>query len=369
VTDRGAYQAEKYLKLMVILYFLIRCVRTPGQYQLVILAWLLGVAYLGYQGSGGAGRMIGGRLTSGLGGPDFSDSSDLAVHLVATLPLIGALFFMARTWLGRGLLLATGALTVNLIIMTRTRNVLVGLAAIALAVVLSLPRGYRVKGLAAVVVGTLLATQLADPRWWDRMQTIAEYQQDASATNRLLYWRAAVQMALDYPLGIGLGNFHTTVMDYVPGLTMVRSAHNTVLACLAELGWAGLAVFLTLVGVVLRRLSHIRRQARDLPAQLDIYRPPWHTPFHLGWHAVALRAALFGYLVCAMFTTRLFAEDFWLLLGLAMCLHNVTKHIAAQTRQTTDDRGETVPATIVPTALPASPAGSAEEVRHAAAAK
>lgn len=155
-SSRGEYQAEKLVKLMVILFIIIRCVRTPLHYHMVILAWLAGVFYLGYEATGGVGTNRAGRLTGGLGGPDFAESSGLAVHLVATLPLLGAVFFMTRSWWGRGLVLITGALAVNTLIMTRTRNALAGLAGLAVATVLSLPRGYRLKGLAAIVAGTFL---------------------------------------------------------------------------------------------------------------------------------------------------------------------------------------------------------------------
>ncbi|MEW6252644.1 MAG: O-antigen ligase family protein, partial [Planctomycetota bacterium] len=317
VSERGAYQAEKFVKLMIILFILLRCVRTPAHYQLVVLAWLAGVTYLGYQASGGVGRSASGRLTSGIGGPDFEDSSGLAAHLIATLPLIGAMFFMCRTWLGRGLTLVTGALAVNTLVMTRTRNAVVGLVVVVFATLLGLPRGYRLKGFAAALVGTLLAVQLTDPAWWQRMRTIAQYETDASATGRLAFWRAAVQMACDHPLGIGLGNFHQTVMEYIPDLTIERSAHSTVIACLAELGWGGLFLFVLIVVAVLLRLAGVRRAARGVPDFQDVRVLTRPARFHLGWHALALRAGLLGYLACALFTTRLFAEDFWLLIGLS----------------------------------------------------
>jgi putative inorganic carbon (hco3(-)) transporter len=307
--------------------------------------------------------VVGGRLTAGIGGPDFDDSSALAAHLVATLPLIGAAFFMARSWWGRGFALAVGALTVNTLVLTRTRNAIAGLAVVAVATVLSLPRGFRLKGLAAVVVGTLLAAQLADPAWWKRMRSVSDFENDSSATLRLTIWGGALRMAADYPLGIGLGNFHQTVLKYVPGLTDLRSAHNTLITCVTETGWLGLILLLTILGLVLWQLGGVRRTARDLPPATDIRVFRWQTRFHLGWHAVSLRAGLLGYLACAMFTTRLFAEDLWLLLGLAMCLDNVSKYMAAQE---VHDPAEPARANhligVAPTPVPALSANVRDEV-------
>lgn len=340
-TERGAYQAEKFAKILIFLFILIRCVQTPRHYQTVLVAWLAGVLYIGYQAFGGAGISVHGRLNTGLGGPDFSESSDLAVHLVATLPLLGAMFFIFRSWFSRLFVLVTGALTVNTLIMTRTRNVVAGLALMGLACVLALPRGYRLKGIAAVVVGAFLAVQLTDPAWWNRMSTITQYEEDPSAIGRLAYWRAAVEMANDHPFGIGLGNFHQTVMEYIPGLREVRGAHSTPMACLAELGWPGLFLFCVINAIVIWRLGQVRKIAHGLPDFIDINYYRWRTRFHLAWHATALRAALLGYLGCGLFTTRLFSEDYWLLIGMAMCLTNVAAALQAEQEQPETTEAET----------------------------
>lgn len=333
VTSRGLYQAEKYAKLMIMLFILLRSVRTPLHYHCVIMAWLVGVLYIGYEAAGGAGRMQAGRLADGLGGPDFCESSDLAVHIVGTLPLIGAMFFMLRTWWMRLFVLATGAFAINTLIATRTRNALPGLAVIALATLFSLPKGYRVKALVATVAGVSLAARLCDPGWWSRMATVLHYEHDQSATMRLALWVSGLRMAFDHPFGIGLGNFHTYVMEYLPQLNITRGAHNTLIACLAETGWPGLAIFLSILAITLFRLMRLQRDSQPwatAPQFTELQFLRWRTRFHLGWHAYALRTALLGYLVSALFTTRLFAEDLWILLGLSMCLENIGRTMAAR---------------------------------------
>lgn len=332
-SERSYVQAEKLTKVFVFLLILIRCVRTPAHYQAVVITWILGVAYIGYQAWGGVGIHISGRLAYGVGGPDFAESSDLAVHLVATLPLIGAMFFMSRTAWMRGLMLLVGALAVNTIVLTRTRNAMVGLSFMGLTAALSLPRGQRLRGVLAICLGGVLAVQLADPGFWTRMQSVMEYRHDDSALSRLTYWSAAAQMAADYPLGIGIGNFHTAVLDYVHGLNVVRSAHSTYMECYAELGSPGLALLVFLLWVTMRRTSDALKFANR---QREIATSPLPSDtalFHLGWHAMALRAGLAGYLASAAFTTRIWAEDFWILIGLAACLDNVRRKLAGVSRR------------------------------------
>ena len=326
-SDRGAYQVEKFAKIVIFVLILIRCVREPHHYHFVIVAWICGLAYIGYQAWGNAGGFAAGRLTRGVGGPDFADSSGLAVHLVASLPLIGAMFFMARRWWSRGLILIAGALTVNTIVMTRTRNVIAGLSAMSIIAVLSLPRGYRRKGFLAICVGALLAVQLVDPHWWERMATIGRYTEDQAAMRRLAYWSAAVRMVGDYPLGIGIGNFHDVVRGYAPGLQIARSAHSSYFVCLAELGYLGIMLLMFLLVVVLQRLNRVRQEANRMNSEVVFGIGRRKARFHLGWHAMAMQASLVAYAAGGVFTTRLWTEGFWILVGLSCCLVNVALRI------------------------------------------
>ncbi len=328
-SERSLLVLEKLVKVLVFVLILIRCVNRPEHYHLLLLAWAVGLIYIGYEALGGVGLYDSGRLTMGLGGSDFQDAGDLCVHLVISLPLLGALFFSARTWIGRGLALVAGALTVNTAILTRTRSGLIALIAMVAVASLRLPRRYRAKGLAAIVLGGLLAAQLADPGWWERMASTARYQEDASATARIDFWRAALDMAGDHPLGVGIGNFEKTVMSYVPGLTIPRSAHNTYLECLAELGVPGFALLVLVLLSTLLRIGRVRRAASDpsFDAQISVWR--FRARFHLGWHAMAVQVALVGYLVAGMFLTRFVSENLWLLIGMAVCLSNVRTVMAA----------------------------------------
>ncbi len=320
--SRGYYLAEKTTKVFIFLLLMIRAVQTPEQFRWVVGAWILGATYIGFQAWGNVGTYIAGRLSGGLGGGDFAESSDLSVHLVATLPLISAQFFVTRyTWV-RIAMLVSGALTVNAIVLTRTRNAIFGISAIALVSIFALPRGYRVKGLVGLVVAMLCAFHLTDPNWWKRMNSVQAYQTDYSAVYRLQYWGAAIQMSMDHPLGIGLGRFHERVQDYVSGLDVHRSAHSTYFELLAELGIIGLFLFLFVLALTLFRLSTLRRFADHARRDL-VDEPDRRIATYLGWQAMAVQTSLVGYMACGVFATRTWAEDLWLLLGLAACLENV----------------------------------------------
>lgn len=318
VTDRGLMQLEKIAKVGLFVAIMIRVVTGPAELNALMWAWLVGLAYIGYQAWGGVGVSIGGRLTQGVGGPDFAESSTLAAHLTASLPLIGAMFFCVRRWPARVVVLGIGALTVNTIILTRTRNVLAGLAVLAIAAIPRLPRGYRLKGVAAVIAGTVLAVQLTDPGWWERMRSLGPASGDAAITTRLTYWQASLQMVADHPLGIGIGNYHDAVRSYLPELGVSRSAHSTYHECLAELGYAGFALFSVAIlaaFIELRTASRLADHGTDGVSGTPALR----------WQALAIDGALAAYLGCALFVTRFFSEDLWLLVGMACCAANVAR--------------------------------------------
>jgi putative inorganic carbon (HCO3(-)) transporter len=352
LSPRAYYLAEKLVKVAVFMLLLVRCVRRPAEQMLVMLAWIFGVAYIGYQAYGGTGYVAGGRLTAGLGGPDFAESSGLAVHLVASLPILGAMFFTARSWWVRLLLMAAGTLAVNAIIMTRTRNAVFGLLAMALLALFWLPRGYRLKGLLAMGAAALAGLQLTDPGWWARMRTIRDYQRDPSAAGRLVYWQAAWELALQEPFGIGLGQFESRVQEYTPHEPSPHSAHNTFLECLAETGFPGALLFTATVLAALLALGRLRRRSSEFPSDLTVHL--WWLPvrFHLAWQAMALQCALVGYLACGMFTTRLWAEGFWILIACSCSLLNVAAHLRCASRSGLAAAG------VEPSAEPAAPGAS-----------
>jgi probable O-glycosylation ligase (exosortase A-associated) len=347
-SQRGAYQIEKFFKVIIFVLILVRCVRHASDYHLVILAWISGVAYLGYQSWGSIGHVAGGRLTGGLGGPDFAESSGLSVHLVATLPLIGIVVFQMRRWWWKLAFAFVGALTVNTIILTRTRNAIVGLAAMGFLAAWWLPKGYRWRGIIAMVIGSIVALHLTDNGWWERMQTITEFSEDSSAANRIAFWSASLQMVADHPLGIGVGNFHHVIQEYLPELQITRSAHNTYITCLAELGVLGLLIHLVVIFTSLNRLAKVQQLATRENVDLTIPVGAWHSRFHLAWHAMGLRCAIVGYCACGFFTTRLWTEGFWLLIGMATALSNVAEYVLvdrlAMNRDTAEADGSAPPA-------------------------
>lgn len=81
--------------------------------------------------------------------------------------------------------------------------------------------------------------------WFDRMQTIQTYDEDASAMGRIVAWKMAIAIANDRILGAGFATANDTVYSiYSPdaGLTLV--AHSIYFQVLGDHGYIGLGLYL-----------------------------------------------------------------------------------------------------------------------------
>ena len=129
-----------------------------------------------------------------------------------------------------------------------------------------------------------------------------EREKDESAMSRLRFWQAGLQMAVDNPLGVGPGNFHTHIGNYLPQ-DAGRDTHNTYVRCVAELGWPGLALLLGLIANAFIILARVRSSATDFPGSSDC-----------AWYAYSLQIGLSAYLVAALFISATYIEMLWRML-------------------------------------------------------
>jgi probable O-glycosylation ligase (exosortase A-associated) len=106
-------------------------------------------------------------------------------------------------------------------------------------------------------------------RWHERMDSIAQYQQDASAMNRIEAWTMAYNAANDRVFGGGFGMWSPEMYAaYGPKITGkspgTRGAHSIYFSVLGEHGWVGLGLFLAVFFAAWRAANQIIRQTREV---------------------------------------------------------------------------------------------------------
>ena len=199
------------------------------------------------------------------------------------------------------------ALAVTAVVVSHSRGGFIGLC---LAMVLWALRERR--RLQSVAVALLFAGGLAifaPSSFWERNETVATFEQDASAMGRVYAWEVAAGISADHPLvGIGAGAFRQAWPLYAPPEAhRAYVAHNIFLDVVAEVGWLGHGG----VPALLRG-----RGGRGLPGLQRMTR--W-----AGWRE-GLSAAVAGYLVCDLFSGYILSAHLYVLFGLAACAQRIT---------------------------------------------
>ncbi len=304
-----AVQLDKMTKIFIFLFLLVHIVVRMRYYQWLVLAWVVSALYVGHAAhTAPRGSFYLGRL-DGIGGPDFREATALSLHLAATLPLIGVQFLRPGFW-PKVLSFFAAAFACQGIILAQGRSAMVGLVAGAVTAVFRSPKGRRGRIALAITLGLIGGYSLTDDAFWDRMRTIVAppEQRDRSAEGRIHIWHTALRMWEDYPLGIGIGTFEQTIGKYNRRLDGSDS-HSSYIDALVELGVQGFVLLSALIFCSFRELTRCRKLARGTPLQRDI-----------DLQVYALRVSLVVFLFASLTLTRLYAEAFWWLLAMPLCL-------------------------------------------------
>jgi probable O-glycosylation ligase (exosortase A-associated) len=241
------------------------------------------------------------------------DGNDYALSVNVALPMCLFLLLDARTWKSRILYALTLLLLVSCVVLTQSRGGTLALIAIGVY--------YWAKSERKLVTGLLAAVALvgvmtmAPPQYFDRMNTISQYE-DNSAQARLGAWKAAIGMAASNPvMGAGAGQFpsnYTRFANKDGGRWM--TAHSIYFLMLGELGIPGITVLLSIIIMNLVANGRVARRARSaLPDTGSLERSL----------LASLSASLIGFAVAGAFLSVLYYPHIFYLCGLLTCARRI----------------------------------------------
>jgi O-antigen ligase len=304
---------DLYSKVVLIFVLMVNTLTSPRRIEqftwLIVIAsgYIAGRTVFDY--ARGVNLIENGRVQGAVGGM-FKNPNDLALNMVAVLPLAGIFFFRPISPIRRGVAALTAILMLFTVVATQSRAGTVGLVAMVLVLAANI-----VKRRPGIVFGAALAAMLALPllpsSYWQRIASITDKKLDQTgsreARSRLL--RESFDAFVAHPFtGVGAGEFK----NYDPDgrEEAWRESHNVILQVAAELGIGGLVIF----GFLLARGMYAPIQTRRLlrRSALD---PPERE--FLITHAEALSAALAGWFFCALFASVAYHWTFYYLLALA----------------------------------------------------
>lgn len=302
----GAWvQWDTVWKVMLTTFVIIMVLNTKERLIVAAMAMMLSIGFFGFKGgfftlaTGGSYRVW------GPPGSFLAGNNEIGLALIMILPFV----FYARTlanskWL-RLILLIGIFLCFAAIVGTHSRGAFVGVVAMALFLAVRSPS--RGAYLILLLVAIPFVIMFMPEHWVERMESMKDYEQDASALGRINAWWMAWHLALDNPVfGAGLQGFtRANFLLYAPDPLRVHDAHSIYFEVLGEQGFVGLVLFLGLGIASLAKAGAIRRETGQIPQLRWMYDL-----------ATTVQLSLLGYAVCGLFLGLAYFDFYYMLVAL-----------------------------------------------------
>lgn len=338
-----------YIKIILIYLLMVNALSTPRRVER--LAWLLVMA-TGYLAARAVldyvrgVNLVGDERVRGAVGGIFQNPNDLALNMVALMPL--AIFTMLRPGSPLKRLTAAGCAVAMLgaIVASHSRGGFLGL--VAMLGVLAL---FAVRQRPGFVIGGALAVALSLPMlpgsYWNRLASITDASKDETGSReaRKIVFRESLQAFAQNPLtGVGAGQFKNWNPD---GREQPwHESHDVLMQVASELGIGGLLLIGYLIvraGLSVRESRRLLRRARGGPPRgrwqgagatppRQAVIAPGEAAF-LDIHTAAMAASITGWFVCALFASVAYNWTFYYLLALAAAPRDILRDRIATSRR------------------------------------
>ncbi len=274
----------RVLKIQLVIFLTLYLINTKDRLNQLVWIIILSIGFYGVKG-GLFAIATGGNYR--VWGPDYTfiaGNNELAIALVLILPLVRYLQLQSQNkWIRLGLYGFMGLCTAA-VIASYSRGAFISLVpCFFMMVFLSKHRKavFLLVAISAVSIYSVLPQQ-----WFERMDSIGDYQEDASMQGRYDAWYLATWVATDNPLTGGGYRMFTfkTYEKYNKEMTIARDAHSIYFEVLGEHGFIGLILYLLLnffgfiTGGKIRKLAGEHEDlawAKDLATMLQIAMICW----------------------------------------------------------------------------------------------
>lgn len=337
----GIFQ-ELYLKVILVYLLAVNVLVSPRRIERLTWILVLALGYLGFRAVldyvRGVNVISGGTRVMGSVGGIMQNPNDMALNMVAFLPLAAFLAMRRGTVMKRLVAAGCAACMMGAIVATGSRGGFLGFALMLVVTAIFAAR----KRPAFVVAGVLVvmcALPVLPTSYWRRIASITDDSKDdvqSSQARRTLMSESFDAFVANPLTGVGAGQFK----DWNPQgrVEPWHEAHNVWLQVASEMGIFGFSAFLFVVlrafyavfqtRRLLRRSKPVPLRRRRLPGS------PVEAPTSalaadeadfLDGHSGAMAASLAGWLVCAFFASVAYNWTFYYLLALAAAPRDILK--------------------------------------------
>jgi len=303
-------------KQVGLLLLLMLSIRNRSDFNIFLGAILLGAFYLEFEVIvNDRGRFSAGRL-EGIGAPGVGDANYLSGLMLLVPPLAAYwLFFGSRVQ--KVFAAVCQVFSLEVILRCNSRGAFLAMAVAGVWLLLAARGKARQYAFAGLCLGGLAALlMINDEHIIERFSsTFAGLEErDASAQGRLDYWRCAVSMISDHPIGSGAeaafkskrgANYIIHFVDTRKHPDGFRAVHNGYLDIAASWGVQGFAMYAAAIFVCWRSIRRVTQSARGT------------TDYKAAFLGACLQSALVGQLVVALFLSSFDGEWFFWCFALA----------------------------------------------------
>lgn len=257
-------QWDKVLKIQIMT--LLTAMLITDRKRLEGLVWVIALSLAFYGVKGGIFTILHGGVYH-VRGPTstfIAGNNELGLAMIMTVPLLRYLHLQVQTKLIRFGLATAMVLTGLAAIGTQSRGAL--LAAVAMGGLLWLKSRNKATTAFYIIVAVGLIAVIMPQQYWDRINTIKTYEQDASAMGRINAWHTAFNLAKDRITGGGFETFQEpTFKLYAPDPEDLHAAHSIYFQVMGDHGFIGLALFVVIGLIAWRTGSKIIRKCQRVP--------------------------------------------------------------------------------------------------------
>lgn len=330
-------QWDKVMKIMLMTFVMLMVIRTERDVRRLIWVLVIALGYYGVKGGLFTLRSGGHERVWGPEGTFIGDNNALALALIVAIPLMYYLWQQSDDKWVRRSLVAMMLLSALSALGSYSRGAL--LAIVAMCGFMWLKSGKKMALGALIVLAAPLLLLFMPERWGERMDTINDFQADASAQGRLNAWQMAYNLAKDRFLGGGFEVSDLSVFyRYAPNPTDVRAAHSIYFQALGEHGFVGLALYLLLGIQTWRAAAWIIRHAGTRP--------------ELRWAAglaTMAQASMIGFAVGGAFLSLLYFDvPYYLMAAIIVTRQLVEQQLRCSLAPRPSAPGKTVRAALKP---------------------
>ncbi len=304
-------QFEKVVKIQILTFMTLLMLTSRDRVHLFIWAIVFSLGFYGIKGgiftivNGGVYR-VQGPLGTFIGG-----NNEMALALVMTIPLMRYLQLQENSKFIKLSLAAMMFLTVLAAVGSQSRGALVALA--TTGTIFWLKSRNKIStalffGLAAAVAMSIMPAE-----YFERMNTIKTYDEDASALGRINAWWTAWNLANSRLFGGGFEMWQWGVFQlYAPDPDNVRDVHSIYFEVLGEQGWIGFILFMSLIGLTWLKCGGTIRAVGKQPEML------WARDL-----SAMIQVSLIGYMSAGAFLGLAYFDYLYNLVAVAVVVHHL----------------------------------------------